>query len=63
MPITVSLKHAANASGLSIRTLYILISSGRLKTAKVGKRRLIFYDSLRQFLEQSGRSGEPPSTK
>ena len=48
--ITLTLKQANEASGLSIRTLYDLIAQGKLKSITVGRRRLILYKSLEELL-------------
>jgi excisionase family DNA binding protein len=50
MPITLTLKRAEEESGLSLRTLQYAIARGDLQSVRVGRRRLIPVDSLRQFL-------------
>ena len=46
--ISLTLKQASEASGLSIRKLYDLIAQGKLKSTTVGRRRLILYKSLEE---------------
>jgi excisionase family DNA binding protein len=48
--MSLTLRQASEASGLSIRKIYQLIGSGQLKSKRIGKRRLILMDSLRQLL-------------
>lgn len=60
MAITMTLKRAAEESGLSIRTIYSKIGSGELMSAKIGRRRLIPARALEQFLLGSAK---PQSTK
>lgn len=50
-----SVAEAAKVSGLGRTTLYSLIASGELPSKKIGKRRIIPADGLRQLLTQ----GEP----
>jgi excisionase family DNA binding protein len=46
-----SIQEAAQATGLSRATLYRLISDGRLKTVKVGARRLVPVAALTALLD------------
>jgi excisionase family DNA binding protein len=48
--ITGTMRQASEASGLSIRKLYDLIARGKLKSVKVGRRRLINWRSLEEHL-------------
>ena len=50
MPITLTIKKAAEESGLSVRTLYNRIGSGELPSVLVGRRRLIPAKALEEFL-------------
>jgi len=50
MAITVTIKGAAEQTGLSVRMLYELIAKGKLKSVKVGKRRLVNVKSLEQLV-------------
>ena len=43
---------AAECIGVSRRTIYNLISSGKLKTGKIGKCRLVSASSLRSLTEK-----------
>lgn len=51
VPITCSVKAAVAATGLGKDSLYHLMNQGRLQSATVGGRRLIFVDSLQAYLE------------
>jgi hypothetical protein len=44
--LTVTIEQAHLASGLCTRTIYHLLDDGRLKSVKVGKRRLVIWSSL-----------------
>jgi excisionase family DNA binding protein len=50
MAITMTMKDAAKASGLSVRMLYELITAGKLKSVKVGRRRLVIVKSLTELV-------------
>jgi len=50
MPITFSLRRAAEESGLSIRTLQYAIERGELESLLLGRRRLVPVRSLEAFL-------------
>jgi hypothetical protein len=49
-PLTHSVPQAAQASSLSIRSIWAAIADGRLHSVTVGRRRLIPDSSLRRFL-------------
>ena len=49
-PITCSVKAAVAATGLGKDTLYKLMDDGRLESATVGGRRLVFVSSLQAIL-------------
>jgi Helix-turn-helix domain len=51
-PITITIAKAREISGLGNTTLYALIRGGELKTTTVGKRRLVFFESLMALLEK-----------
>lgn len=51
VPITCSVKAAVAATGLGKDSLYLLMNQGQLQSATVGGRRLIFVDSLEDYLE------------
>jgi hypothetical protein len=48
--LTGTMKEATAASGLSRRHQYSLMGSGELASVKVGKRRLIVWESLEKLL-------------
>lgn len=48
--ITCTVKEALAASGLGKTKMFELITQGRLQTVKVGTRRLVQVDSLRELL-------------
>ena len=48
--LSVTLKQASEVSGLSIRKLYDLIAEGKLKSVRVGRRRLVLYKSLEELI-------------
>jgi len=56
--LTYSVNEAAQASSLGRTFIYSLIGNGLLKTVKIGGRRLISAQSLRQLLE-AGDMGDP----
>lgn len=43
---------ASRFSGLSVRTLERLIGEGRLRSTTIGRRRLVFKESLVELLEK-----------
>lgn len=47
--LTISVKEASRAAGLSIPTIYRMMHRGELKTHKVGTRRLVNVASLKQL--------------
>jgi excisionase family DNA binding protein len=49
--LSVTLKQASEATGLSVRKLYQLIGEGKLKSKTVGRRRLIIWQSLEELLQ------------
>jgi hypothetical protein len=49
-PITVTVAMARKLSGLGNTTLWALIKVGKLKTVRVGRRRLVVVDSLEALL-------------
>ena len=46
-----TLEEAAEALGVSRRTVYIEISPGRLQSFTIGRRRLISEEALRRYVE------------
>jgi len=59
-PITVTVTVARKISGLGNTTLWKLIGNGTLATVRVGRRRLIDYESLRRLLTPGGDAGSTP---
>jgi len=51
-PLAYDMATACRVSSLGMTKLYELIADGRLATSKVGKRRLVLADSLRQLLAE-----------
>lgn len=51
---------AAAAISISRRMLYREMAAGRLKFAKIGKRRIIPANAIREFLELAGQPTERP---
>jgi len=49
-PLAVSPSEAARLAGLGRTTIYNALGSGRLKSIKIGKRRLITIEALRAWL-------------
>jgi predicted DNA-binding transcriptional regulator AlpA len=49
-PRAISIRRAEEESGLSRSTINRLIWSGKLRTSKVGSRRIIHYDSYEKVL-------------
>jgi excisionase family DNA binding protein len=50
VPATISVRHACELSGLGRTTVYKEISAGRIRSTKVGSRRLVIRQSLMEFL-------------
>ena len=51
--ITVTVKDACEMTGLGKTKLYEAIGSGQVATTRIGKRRLVNVESLRQFVGAS----------
>lgn len=49
--VTVSVAEAQRALGLGSTKIYELISEGRLRTIKIGRRTLVKTDSIRQLVD------------
>jgi len=49
-PLAVGLADAARVTGLSRRTIELLVHDGRLPSRRLGRRRLILYADLRRLL-------------
>lgn len=52
-PIAVSPNEAARLSGVGRTTLYAALSSGALKSIKIGTRRLITIEAIHHWLEDN----------
>jgi len=50
--ITCTIDDAVRISGISRSRIYQLIENGKVTSAKIGNRRLVFISSLRTLLEQ-----------
>ncbi|HLI30352.1 MAG TPA: helix-turn-helix domain-containing protein [Terriglobia bacterium] len=48
--LSLTLGEASSHTGLSQRTIYNLIAAGKLRSTKIGKRRLVLYDSLEALI-------------
>lgn len=48
--ISVTMKQASEATGLSVRKLYDLIAADKLKSVTVGRRRLVIAKSLEELI-------------
>lgn len=51
VPVTYNVDEAAQALRISRALLYQLIRSGRLRTVKIGSRRLVPVDALREYID------------
>jgi excisionase family DNA binding protein len=49
-PIAVTVPQARRLSGLGYTTIWRLIREGTLATVRIGRRRLVLFDSLRRLL-------------
>jgi excisionase family DNA binding protein len=49
-PITITVAMARKLSGLGNTTIWALIKSGKLKTVRIGRRRLVVFNSLEALL-------------
>jgi hypothetical protein len=49
-PITLTVPSALRASGLGRTKFYELIAAAKIKTIKIGSRRLVVYSSLKDLL-------------
>ena len=56
-PLLVSAAEAALLLGVHRATLYDLMNGGALPSVKIGRRRLIAFASLEEFVKASERSG------
>jgi excisionase family DNA binding protein len=49
-PLTIRIDDARKAIGVGRTTIYSLIANGQIETVKIGRRRLIRVDSIRQLV-------------
>jgi len=61
MAITLTLRKAAEESGLSIRSLQYAIANGELRSVRVRGRRLVPVRALEDFLLRGGSKPQPQS--
>jgi excisionase family DNA binding protein len=59
--LSYTIKEAAQSTGLSQRFLWYAIAEGRLKSVKVGGRRLILARHLDDFLIHGGKTADSPA--
>jgi len=52
-PLTVTIDEACRKTGLGVTTLYALLKVKKIRGTKVGRRRLIFWQSLQELLERN----------
>jgi len=52
--LAISINDTARALGLGRTTVYAMIADGRLVAFKLGRRRLVKADSIRQLIESAG---------
>jgi excisionase family DNA binding protein len=53
-PFAISVEEAERVSAIGRTKLYELLRKGRIKSRKLGRRRLVLVQSLRDFLESEG---------
>lgn len=53
-PVTVTVENALRLSGLGRTKLYEMMNQGRLKTVKIGRRRLVVFASLEALAANGG---------
>jgi len=62
-PLAVTLATARQISGLGYTTIWKLIGNGTLATVRVGRRRLIAYESLRRLLTPESQNATAPARR
>lgn len=62
-PIAVSPNEAARLIGIGRTTLYAALSSGALRSAKIGKRRLITIEAIKEWLGACEASSGTPEAR
>ena len=53
-PLAVSVKNACQLLGVGRTTMWALMKDGRVKTVRIGRRRLVIYASLEALLTLEG---------
>jgi excisionase family DNA binding protein len=59
-PVLLTIEETRTVLRISRWSLYQLINRNRLKTIRIGQRRLIAADDLREFLDELRREGTDP---
>ncbi len=49
-PLTITINDARKAIGVGRTTIYSLIANGQIETVKIGRRRLVRVESIRQLV-------------
>ena len=57
-PLAVSFKEAAEITSVSRSTLRRCANDGRLRTVRLGRRRVIPYDALQELIREGSEGGE-----
>lgn len=57
--VALSVREAAKALGVSRDMIFVLTRSGQLRSFRIGHRRLIPADAIREFVERQTREPEP----
>lgn len=55
--VTLSVRQASELTSLSERTMKRIVARGDVKSVMIGRRRLVFMDSLQDFLEAGTPAG------
>ena len=55
-PLSVSVREACRLIGVGNTTLWAMIKDGRIRTTRVGRRRLVIYESLSALFADDGRA-------
>ncbi len=53
-PLLISERNAGSTLGVSARTVFNMIARGDLKAVRIGKRKLITVESIRDFIARAG---------
>jgi excisionase family DNA binding protein len=62
-PLLISVREAAARLGIGRDTCYALVAEGRLRSLRLGRRRLVPVVELAAFTEREARGGEPNNGK